>query len=49
MLEEVPAEWDDVLFADEADECVEPGSVAATAPATATLAKLTAAVVAFSR
>jgi hypothetical protein len=47
--EEVPAEWADVLFVDEADECVEPGSVAATAPATATLAKLTAAVVAFSR
>lgn len=47
--EEVPVEWDDELFVDEVDECVEPGSVAATAPATATLAKPTAAVVAFSR
>ena len=47
--EEVPLEWDDELFVDGVDECVEPGSVAATAPATATLAKLTAAVVAFSR
>jgi hypothetical protein len=47
--EEVPVEWDDELFVGVADECAEPGSVAATAPATATLAKLTAAVVAFSR
>ncbi|HEX8005835.1 MAG TPA: hypothetical protein VF482_05325 [Trebonia sp.] len=47
--EEVPVEWDDELFVEGTDECVEPGSVAATAPATATLAKLTAAVVAFSR
>jgi hypothetical protein len=47
--EEVPVEWDDELFVVEAGECAEPGSVAATAPATATLAKPTAAVVAFSR
>jgi hypothetical protein len=53
--EETPAECDDELFVDGADVCVEPdvcvapGSVAATAPATATLAKPTAAVVAFSR
>jgi hypothetical protein len=47
--EEVPVEWDDELFVEETDECVEPGSVAATAPATATLANPTAAVVAFSR
>jgi hypothetical protein len=49
LLDESPAEWDDELFTGEADECVEPGSVAATTPATATLAKLTAAVAAFSR
>jgi hypothetical protein len=47
--EEVLVEWDDELFVDAADECVEPGSVAATAPVTATLAKPTATVVAFSR
>jgi hypothetical protein len=47
--EEVPVEWDEELFAGKTDECVEPGSVAATAPVTATLANPTAAVVAFSR
>ena len=47
--EEMPVDWDEELFAGETDECVEPGSVAATAPATATLANPTAAVVAFSR
>jgi hypothetical protein len=47
--EEVPVEWDDVPSVDETDECAEPGSVAATTPATATLAKPAAAVAAFSR
>jgi hypothetical protein len=47
--EEVPVEWDEELFTGETDGCAEPGSVTATAPATATLANPTAAVVAFSR
>lgn len=49
MPEEVPVEWGDEPFVGKTDECAEPGSVTATAPATATLAKPTAAVVAFSR
>jgi hypothetical protein len=49
LPEEVPAGWDDELFVGEAAACAEPGSVAATAPVMATLAKPTAAVVTFSR